>query len=448
MAGASPQPREALLARVLSRFGLTRPELRAWAWYDWANSAFFTTVVTAVFPVFYRSVAAKGREDVVETYAYATSYGLAAAALIGPLLGALADATGRRKRFFSCFLALGVGATASMFFVREGDWFAACALFALANVGVVGSFIFYDALLPAIARDEELDRVSSAAFGLGYVGGGVLLALNVAWILNPQWFGLPHGEGLTSDERTLPTRLAFLSVAVWWLLFSLPLLRRVREPAAESDARGAAALRTALARLGGTFRELRRWRQAFVFLIAMLIYGDGIATIIRMAAVFGGELRIAESDMILAILLVQFVGAPCAVLFGRLAGRIGPKRAILCGLVAYVGVSLIAYRMESAADFYALALGVGAVQGGCQALSRSLFTSMVPRRRAGEFFGLYGVLDRFASIFGPLAFAAVVQLTGETRNGALAIAAFFVVGGGVLLCVDVEAGRRAARDEA
>jgi UMF1 family MFS transporter len=199
--------------------------------------------------------------------------------------------------------------------------------------------------------------------------------------------------------------------------------------------------------LRATFHELRRWRQAFVFLIALLIYNDGIVTIIRMAAVFGAELEIAQADLIGAIVLVQFVGAPCAVLFGKLAQRIGAKRAILLGLAAYVGVSLVAYRMQSARDFYLLALGVGAVQGGCQALSRSLFTSMVPASKSGEFFGLYGVLDRFASIFGPLAFAAAGRWSGHTRDGALAIAAFFVVGGLLLACVDVDAGRRAARQD-
>jgi UMF1 family MFS transporter len=441
------------IVRALESLGLTRPELRAWALYDWANSAFFTTVVAAVFPVFYRGVAAKGRTDVIETYAEATSYSMLAVALVGPLLGAVADVAGRKKTLLAAFLTLGVLATAGMFFLREGDWLAACWLFALGNIGVAGSFIFYDALLPAIARDDELDRVSSAAYSLGYLGGGVLLALNVAWILNPQWFGLPHGDELSSQERTLPTRLAFLSVAVWWFVFSLPLLRRVREPARvrrANEPEGAVAFVSAFVsaarRLRETFRELRRWRQAFLFLIAMLIYGDGIVTIIRMAVVFGGEIDVAQTDLILAILLVQIVGAPCAVLFGKLAQRIGAKRAILCGLGAYVGVSLIAFRMQSARDFYALALGVGAVQGGCQALSRSLFASMAPAHKSGEFFGLYGVLDRFASILGPLAFAATIKFTGETRNGALAIAAFFVVGGAVLCFVDVDAGRRAARE--
>jgi len=447
--GTEPEARRGWLARLFARMGLARPDQSAWALYDWANSAFFTTVVAAVFPVFYRSVVAKGRTDVLESYAQATSYSMLAVALVGPLLGALADVGGRKKPMLAAFLALGVLSTAGMFFLEEGQWELACWLFALGNVGVAGSFIFYDALLPAVARDDELDRVSSAAYSLGYIGGGVLLALNVAWILQPAWFGLPHGEGLSSLERTLPTRLAFVSVAVWWLVFSIPLFRRVPEPPRVREAdepEGARVFATAFTRLGETIRELRRWRQAFLFLIAMLIYGDGIVTIIRMAVVFGGEIHVGDSDLILAILIVQFVGAPCAVLFGKLATRIGAKRAILCGLAAYVGVSLVAWRMQTARDFYVLALGVGAVQGGCQSLSRSLFTSMVPRHKAGEFFGLYGVLDRFASILGPLAFTATVSLTGDSRAGALSIAAFFLVGGVVLSFVDVEAGRRAARE--
>lgn len=446
--GRAPRGGARALTRALERLGLRSPEQRAWALYDWANSAFFTTVVAAVFPVYYRSVAAAGRSDVIETYASASSYSMLAVALLGPLLGALADVAGCKKLLLAVFVALGVLATAGLFFVGEGDWLAGCWLFALGNVGVAGSFIFYDALLPSLARDDELDRVSSAAFSLGYLGGGLLLVLNVACILRPEWFGLPHGEGLTSSERTLPTRIAFLAVALWWLVFSLPLLVRVKEPpVARTGVTGARAVFEALARLRATFHELRRWRQAFVFLIALLIYNDGIVTIIRMAAVFGAELEIAQADLIGAIVLVQFVGAPCSVLFGKLAQRLGAKRTILLGLAAYVGVSLVAYRMQSARDFYVLALGVGAVQGGCQALSRSLFTSMVPASKAGEFFGLYGVLDRFASIFGPLAFAAAGRWSGNTRDGALAITAFFVVGGLLLACVDVEAGRRAARQD-
>jgi UMF1 family MFS transporter len=241
----------------------------------------------------------------------------------------------------------------------------------------------------------------------------------------------------------------FLSVAVWWLVFSIPLFTRVPEPrrVRESDELDAApVLRTALVRLGETLRELRRYRQAFLMLVAMLVYNDGITTIIRMAVLYGRQLELDAAALILAILLVQFVGFPCAFLFAWIAGKLGAKRAILLGLAVYVAITLIAWRMDSAADFYALALGVGLVQGGCQALSRSLFASMVPAHKSGEFFGLFGVLERFSSVLGPLVFGATIELTGSQRAGVLPLIAFFAGGAWLLSRVDVEAGRRAARD--
>jgi UMF1 family MFS transporter len=429
-----------LAARLFARIGLPRRELVAWAWYDWANSAFFTVVVTAIFPVYYRTVAAAGRDDVLETYGTVSSFAMLAVALLGPLLGALADASARKKRFLGLFLALGVSSTAALSAVGEGDWRLACALFALGNVGIAGGFVFYDALLPAIAREDELDRVSTAAYALGYLGGGLLLALDVALVLQPRWFGLPEG--------TLPARLAFVSVSVWWLLFSIPLFARVPEPPRRferDESASQAPLRTALTRLRETFGELRRYRAAFLLLVAMLVYGDGISTVIRMAVIYGGEIGIGNDEMILAVLVVQFVGVPCAFAFGRLAGRIGAKRAILCGLAVYFGVTALAWRMSSEAEFYALATLVGVVQGGCQALSRSLFASLIPRHKSGEFFGLFGVLERFSNVFGPQAFAAAVALTGNARAGVLPLFAFFGVGALLLSRVDVDAGRRAAR---
>lgn len=427
---------------LLQRLALDRPELRAWALYDWANSAFFATVVAAVFPVYYREVAAAGRTDVIETYGTVTSAAMFVIAILGPILGALADTGARKKPFLGLFLAIGALATAALFFVEKGDWKLACGLFALGNLGIAGSFVFYDALLPSIARPEELDRVSTAGYALGYLGGGGLLALNLAWILRPSWFGLP-------ENSTLPTRLAFVSVAVWWALFSIPLFRRVPEPPRrfESDeSRGQSVLRTAFTRLYETLREARGYKQVFLMLLAMLVYSDGINTVIRLSVVYGGEIGIRSNQMVLAVLGVQFLGVPAAFAFGMLADKIGAKRAILLGLLVYGGVTLLAWRMKDAADFFVVAAGVGLVQGGCQALSRSLFASMIPSHKAGEFFGLFGVLERFANVFGPLAFAQTVAWTGDTRAGVLPLFVFFGLGALLLSRVDVEQGRRAARE--
>jgi MFS transporter, UMF1 family len=319
----------------------------------------------------------------------------------------------------------------------------------LSLIGVAGSFVFYEALLPHIARGEEIDRVSTAGYALGYVGGGILLALNLAWIQKPALFGLPAGPGLDEAAATLPARLAFVSVAVWWLLFAIPLFRRVPEPAPrlEADEGGdASPVRISFVRLAETFRELRGYRQAFLMLLAFLIYNDGIQTIIKMATAYGTELGIGQSALIGAILLVQFVGIPCSFLFGMMAGRIGAKRALFVGLMAYTLISILGYYMRTAAHFYALAGLVGMVQGGTQALSRSLFASMVPHHKSGEFFGFFSVFEKFAGIFGPLIFAGTIAATGSSRNAILSVIAFFAVGAAILAFVDVGAGQAAARE--
>lgn len=427
----------------LERAGLGRPELRAWALYDCANSAFFTTVVTALFPIYYREVAAAGGERVLAGYSNLTTWAMVAIALVGPLLGALADGGARKKPMMGAFVALGVLATAGLWWVERGDAQWAAALFVLGNVGVAGSFIFYDALLPSVARGDELDRVSTAGYALGYLGGGVLLALNLAWILQPEWFGMESGS-------TLPVRLAFVSVAVWWTLFALPLFLRVREPRVSEGAGGGFGV--AARRLWETLRDIPRHRDAFLLLLAMLAYNDGINTIIRLATIYGAEIGLGAKEMIPAILLVQFVGIPCAFAFGWLASRVGPKRAVMFGVAVYLAITVIAWRMASPEEthkvelFYALAIGVALVMGGCQALTRSMFASMVPPARAGEFFGLFGVLERFSAILGPLCFSLAITWTGEPRAGVLPLFGFFLVGALLLSRVDLERGRRAARE--
>jgi len=430
---------------LLERLGLHRPELRAWAMYDWANSAMVTTIVTAVFPIYFAKVAAEGLAPAQATQrlADATTIGLTIIAILSPILGAIADRAGVKKRLLGISLLIGVVAVGLMFFIQHGQWLYASVLFVVANIAVNASYVCYDSFLPHIARPEEMDRVSTAGYALGYVGGGLLLALNLAWIQKPEWFFLPSGPDLTPAQATLPTRLAFVSVAIWWLVFSIPLFRQVPEPAPTGD--GRIDIRGAFRELGATFRRMGQFRQAALMLVAFLIYNDGIGTIIRMATIYGTELGIGTGALIAAIMIVQFVGIPFAFLFGGFASRIGAKRAIFVGLVVYAGISVLGYYMTNATHFFILALLVGMVQGGTQALSRSLFASLIPKDRSAEFFGFFAVVEKFAGIFGPLIFARVIGLTGSSRLAILAIVAFFVVGGALLHFVDVEEGQRAAR---
>lgn len=435
---------------LLARLGLDRPELRAWAMYDWAASAMQTTVMVAVFPIYFVKVAGAGLAGGGATQRLATvnTIALVLIALASPVLGAVSDYGGNKKRFIAAFMAVGAAAVAGLFFVHTGDLTLASWLFVLALIGVAGSFVFYEALLPHIARGGELDRISTAGYALGYVGGGILLALNLAWIQKPAWFGLPAGPGLDESAATLPARLAFLSVAVWWLVFSIPLFRRVPEPPRRlepDEQKGQSPIRMAFVRLGETFRELRGYRQAFLMLLAFLIYNDGIQTIIKMATAYGTELGIDQSALIGAILLVQFVGIPCSFLFGMLAGRIGAKRALFLGLLAYTAISILGFNMKTAAHFYVLAGLVGMVQGGTQALSRSLFASMIPQHKSGEFFGFFSVFEKFAGIFGPLIFAGTIAATGSSRNAILSVIGFFAVGAAILAFVNLDEGQREAR---
>ena len=424
-----------------SRMGLGRPELRAWAMYDWANSAFMTTIVGTMFPIYFRRVAADGLAPATADarYAMATAIALTIIAVVSPVLGAVADCAGVKKRMLAAFVAIGAAATALMVLIGRGDWLLASSLFVAANIGIAGGFAFYDSLLPHIAGPDEIDRVSTAGYALGYLGGGLLLAINLAWYLWPARFGIP--------DSSSAVRLSFLSVAVWWVAFSIPLFRTVPEPpvAGAPRAPGLGTLVTAsIHQLASTFRELRAFRHAMILLAAFLLYSDGINTIIRMAAIYGTGLGIADRDVILAFLMVQFVGVPCAFLFGEMASRVGARRSIFLALAVYVGISLLGYAMRTAVHFYLLALLVGMVQGGSQALSRSLFATMIPKARSSEFFALFGVLEKFSGVIGPWLFALIISTTGDSRLAVLSVLTFFVGGAALLTLVDVEAGRRAA----
>jgi UMF1 family MFS transporter len=410
--------------------------------YDWANSAFQTTVITAIFPRFFSDVAAAGLTPAEATarFAWATTLAVTITAILGPILGAIADVRGLKKVLLGVSMTVGIIATLLMSTIGTGDWTFAAAVFIVANVGIAASFVFYDSLLPHIASADEMDRVSTAAYAIGYLGGGVLLVVNLAWILSPSTFGL--------SGPIAAIRLSFISVAVWWLVFSLPLFLRVPEPVPALDSaerRNGNTIRLAVVRLWDTFHELRGFREAFLMLVAFLLYNDGIQTIIRMASIYGAEVGIDQNAQIAAFVLVQFVGVPCSFLFGAAAHRIGAKTAIFLALGIYTGISVLGYFMTTAWQFFALAALVGTVQGGSQALSRSLFARMIPKHKSSEYFGFFAVFEKFAGIAGPGLFAASVTLFHSSRAAVLSVILFFIVGALLLTMVDVEKGEAQAR---
>jgi UMF1 family MFS transporter len=427
-----------LSGRILDRLGLGRRELFAWAMYDWANSAFWTTIVAAIFPIYYQKVAAAGLAAPVATsrFAWATTLSILIVAVIAPLLGSLADRAPIKKPLLGVFLGIGAAATAAMFFISRGEWLFALTVFVIGNVGVSASIVFYEAMLPHIASPDELDRVSTAGYAMGYVGGGVLLAINIVMLSQPGWFGLAN--------KDVAVRVSFASVAVWWVVFSIPLFRDVREPEVQRAADEVPGLVSAARGLWQTLTELRRYRNASVFLLAFLIYNDGIQTIIRMATIYGTEIGLDDNAMIVALVVTQFIGIPFSFLFGTIADRVGAKRAVFGGLTVYMVIAILGYFMRSSAEFFALAVMVGMVQGGTQALSRSLFASMIPRHKSSEFFAFFGVFERYAGVLGPAVFAWVVAHSGTSRNAILSVVVFFVAGAALLVFVDVNEGRAEA----
>jgi MFS transporter, UMF1 family len=412
----------------------------AWTMYDWANSAFVTTIIAAVLPVYYSSVAAAHLPPNIATayWGYTTSIGLLITAILSPILGAVADFQGAKKRYLMIFMLLGVTGTSLLYLVRTGDWFMASIFFIIGNIGFSGSLVFYDSLLPHVARPEEIDQVSARGYAMGYLGGGILLAVNLAMIM------------LAPEEQTaVMTRLTFLTVAVWWLLFSFPILRIVPEPPRRilGGEEHFSAIQASFSRLRRTFREIRHYRDLFLFLVAFWFYNNGIGTIIVMATIYGAEIGIGQTTLIGTLLMVQFLGVPFAFLFGWLAKKIGTKPSIYLSLLVYTLISILGYFMQVEWHFWALGAGVATVQGGSQALSRSLLGRMMPRSKSAEFFGFFSVSEKFAGIAGPALFAVVSQIMGESRLSIVSLIIFFIIGGLLLSRVNEKEGIRVAEAE-
>ena len=418
--------------------------IRAWTLYDWGNSAFATTIMAAVLPVYYSSVAAANIPANMATayWGFTTSFSALIAAIISPILGAVADFTGKKKKFLAIFMALGVTATALLYFIQTGDYVLASVFFVFANIGFSGSLVYYDALLPHVAKPDEIDQVSSRGYAMGYIGGGIVLALNLVMIMVIP--GLVKGL-----DVGLMTRLSFLTVAVWWLIFTLPVLRRVKEPARRIEAgeEGFSPFQASFSRLGKTFREIRKYRDLAMAMLAFWVYSNGIGTIIVMATIYATELGFSQITTIGTLLMVQFLAAPFSFLFGWLSRKLGTKKSIYLSLSVYILISILGYFLYREWQFWVLGALVATVQGGSQALSRSLIGKLMPKSKSAEFYGFFSVFEKFASVLGPLLFGVVSTIMGESRLSIVSLVIFFVAGLFLLTKVDVPRGMAAALEE-
>jgi len=417
----------------------------AWVMYDWANSAFATTVMGAILPNYFAAFIAL--EGALSIWGYTVAIGSLIAALISPVLGAIADFRGSKKKFMAFFIGLGVISTALLFLVKSpGDQLLASILYILGTIGFAGSLVFYDALLPHVADDDEIDQVSSKGYAMGYIGGGLLLLVNVAMIfLGPSL--LPGMD--ETDATKLMMRLSLASVAVWWAVFSIPIFRRVREPArmAEASEIGQNVVVVGFRRFFKALKEISKFRDLFWFLLTFFVYANGIGTIITMAVAFGTDLGFGTLILIGTLLMVQFVAAPFAILFGKLSKTLGIKKSITLSLLVYTVIAIIGYFMSQEWHFLLLGFGVAMVQGGSQALSRSLVGQLMPKSKTAEFYGFFSVSEKFNTVVGPFIMALVTQLTGDGRWGIVSLVVFFIAGILMLRKVDIDRGIRQAQDE-
>jgi MFS transporter, UMF1 family len=416
---------------------LRQPKVLAWTFYDWANSAFATTVMAGFFPLFFKQYWSAEVVATESTFRLGLANSLASILVVclAPLLGALADQAGARKRFLLFFALMGIVMTGALPLVAMGQWMLALVLYALALLGFTGSNIFYDALLVSVTEERHYDRVSAYGYAFGYLGGGLLFSLNVLMILKPGLFGLA--------DTAEAVKLSFICVSLWWALFSLPLLLWVKEPPALAS--GSGLFKAGFRQLLSTLGKVRQLRMTFLFLLAYWCYIDGVDTIVRMAVDYGLSIGFDANNLMVALLITQFVGFPAALIFGSIGTRRGPKQGIMLAILVYLMILLWAYQMDAIWEFYLLAVAIGLVQGGIQALSRALYARLIPRDQSAEFFGFYNMLGKFAVVVGPLLMGWVGVLTNDSRLSILAIGLLFILGAAILSRVDIGAGQATAR---
>ena len=397
----------------------------AWSWalYDWANSAFATTVMAGFFPIFFKSYWASNLSDAESTFAIGSVNSLVGLliAFSAPVLGALADAGDSKRKFLFSFAFLGIIATGYLFFIPESSWKLAVVFYGIGVIGFSGGNIFYDSLLVTVSKEKERNRVSALGFSLGYLGGGILFLLNVVMFLYPNWFGL--------EDQIEAVLWSFLLVAVWWFIFSLPIYLNVKEPRQNSNNKKInTIIADAFGNLLNTARSIKKFKSAVIFLLAYFLYMDGVDTIIRMATSYGSDIGLSATSMIQALLLTQFIGFPATLVFGYYADKFGYKYSLSFAIIVYIIVVLFSSQMDTALEFYMVASVIGLVQGGVQAISRSFFSTLIPGNKAAEFFGFYNFIGKSSVFLGPFMVSGIALITGSPSYGILSLLILFIPG--------------------
>ena len=397
----------------------------AWSWalYDWANSAFATTVMAGFFPIFFKSYWASDLSDAESTFAIGSVNSLVGLliAFSAPVLGAFADAGDSKRKFLFSFAFLGIITTGYLFFIPDSSWKLAVIFYGLGVIGFSGANVFYDSLLVTVSKEEERNRTSALGFSLGYLGGGILFLLNVIMFLYPNWFGL--------ESQIDAVLWSFMSVALWWFIFSLPIYLNVKEPTQSSSGKSVNRIITeAFSSLVNTARSIKEYKSAVIFLLAYFLYMDGVDTIIRMATSYGSDIGLSATSMIQALLLTQFVGFPATLVFGYYADKFGYKYSLSFAIIVYIFVVLFSSQMDTALEFYVVACVVGLVQGGVQAISRSFFSTLIPTSKAAEFFGFYNFIGKSSVFIGPFMVSGIALVTGSPSYGILSLLILFIPG--------------------